>query len=86
MASGKGTRTEIPMCCEPARPAALVIGGCYYVLDRLADPTEAVTLIGYADTRAVVRSVRGVEYPVRANLLSPVPPYILYRQLRSANS
>jgi hypothetical protein len=63
-------------------PGALVVGGGYYVLDRLADPTEVVTLVAFIDPQqrmCSVRGARGTEYTVAARLLSPVPADEFYR-------
>lgn len=70
------------MYLEPTIALSLAVGGGYYVLDRLADPTEIVTLVRTAGTMAIVRSVRGIEFPIEPGRLSPVPPDELYRQLR----
>ena len=70
------------MLLEPTPGAGLVVGGGYYVLDRLADPLEAVTLVSAVGERAIVRGARGVEYAVATSLLSPVPADEFYRGLR----
>ena len=67
------------MCIDPTSPA---VGGGYYVIDRLADPREIVTVIACAPL-VVVRDARGVEYPVAPGSLSTVPPDDLYRRLRA---
>ncbi len=76
------------MYFEPTPPGplavgALVVGGGYYVLDRLADPTEIVTLVRHGAGAAIVRGSRGIEYPVAPDSLSAVPPDEFYRRLRS---
>lgn len=70
------------MCYQPAARGALVVGEAYYVLDRLADPTELVTLVSTAGRAAVVRGARGLEYPVAAVHLSQTPADQFYQQLR----
>ena len=75
------------MYFEPTPPgatavSALVVGGGYYVLDRLADPTEIVTLVRDVEGRVIVRGSRGIEYPIAADRLSEVPADELYRRLR----
>jgi hypothetical protein len=73
------------MYLEPTAITALAVGGGYYVLDRLADPTEIVTLVHTTGNRAIVRSLRGIEFPIEPSRLSPVPPDELYRQLRASS-
>lgn len=70
------------MYLEPTTASSLAVGGGYYVLDRLADPTEIVTLVRRAGSTAIVRSMRGIEFPIAPSRLSPVPPDELYRRLR----
>ena len=72
------------MCYQPTPAEGLIVGGGYYVLDRLADPTEIVTFIcavGEEDEIAVVRGARGAEFAVACEHLSPVPAAVVYRQL-----
>jgi hypothetical protein len=82
------------MYLEPTPPGAtavgaLIVGGGYYVLDRLADPTEIVTLVrdveghGGGGGRVVVRSARGIEFAIAPDRLSAVPADEFYRRLRS---
>jgi hypothetical protein len=68
------------MYADPTSPA---VGGGYYILDRLADPREVVTVIE-CSPHVVVRDSRGVEYPVPRHLLSRRPADEVYRELRRA--
>lgn len=70
------------MCYEPTPGNGLVVGGGYYVLDRLADPDEVVTLIRVEGGTALVRGWRGVETVVPVTRLSEVPAEEWYRALR----
>ena len=72
------------MCYQPTPAGALVVGGGYYVLDRLADPMEIVTLIrpvGENEDIAVVRGARGTECTVARRHLSLAPAAVVYREL-----
>lgn len=70
------------MCFHSTTSAGLVVGAAYYLLDRLADPSERVTLIGAAGGAVVVRGSRGLEFTVTPDRLSAVPPDQFYRDLR----
>lgn len=73
-------------CVTNRRPPAgrLSSAGGYYVLDRLADATEVVTLVSAAGDLAVVRGRSGAELVVAAARLSPVPAAEFYRELRGS--
>lgn len=72
----------------------MMTGPSYYLLCRMADPGETVTLIdreygaaqsmidGQSVMRFVVENQRGERYVVEPWQLSRVPPDELYRQLR----
>jgi hypothetical protein len=61
------------MCYQPTPVEGLVVGGGYYALDRMADPTEVVTLVS-VNGPAVVRGRTGAERVVPLDRLSAVPP------------
>jgi hypothetical protein len=69
------------MCYPPTPVEGLVVGRGYYALDRMADPTEVVTLVSLGGP-AVVRGRSGAERVVPPDWLSAVPPDEYYRGLR----
>src|SRR5260221_10584844 len=73
-----------PMDHELNAPGGLVVGARRFVLERMADPKEPVTLIapaGPASDRWVVRTDGGLEFVVASDHLSPVPAEEFYRGL-----
>jgi hypothetical protein len=69
---------------EHAAWSGLTVGARRFVLDRMAEPGEPVTLIGPVDRAGAcwaVRSERGAEFIVAAHRLSRLPAEQFYRAL-----
>jgi hypothetical protein len=70
---------------EHAAWGGLTVGARRFVLDRMAEPGEPVTLLAPVDgsggARWLVRSERGAEFIVAAHRLSRVPAEQFYRAL-----